>query len=270
MSVAIACEQMRTVVPKITGATGRNPDHCDQPISTYCSHPRPDSLNERQAGMHFREQIQHETVQRGIQYLVHFTQAWNLPSIVKHGLLSRADLHARGLGTFTSASHRLDEKDEAISVSISAINYKMFKAKQKTCGQTAWIVLLLDPNILWTHNCRFCSRNAARRAMKEHRGRLDGPWGFAKMFSDDMPPPQFQGESYRTETSIPDCLTTRPDAEVQVFGPIAPETIVHAWVDRLNVAEAVQVELIRLPGQERDVSVREFMPRFSNGYSEWG
>ncbi|MER9967544.1 DarT ssDNA thymidine ADP-ribosyltransferase family protein [Mesorhizobium sp. M0060] len=220
--------------------------------------------------MGYREDIRHEVALRGIQYLVHFTQFGNLHSIVTHGLLSRADLHARGLGAFTSASHRPDEKYEANSVSISAINYEMFMAKQKTCGRTDWVVLLLDPSILWTHNCRFCSRNAARRAMKEHRGRLDGPWGLAQMFLDDMSHPQFQGASYRKETGIPDCLTTHPDAEVQVFGPIPPESILYAWVERRNLVEAVQAELNRLPGPERKVQEQEFKPRFWNDYSAWG
>lgn len=220
--------------------------------------------------MHYAEKIRDRALRRDIPYLVHFTQARNLSSIVTYGLLSRAELLARGLDAFASDSYRLDEKADAISVSISAINWEMFKAKQKTFGRNAWIVLLLDPSILWTHNCRFCSRNAASRAMREHTGRLDGPYGFAQMFSDNPPRPAFQGSSYRTETGIPDFLTTRPDAEVQVFGPIAPDAIRHAWVDRGDLAEAVQAELNRLPGQERDVSVREFVPRFSNGYSEWG
>lgn len=220
--------------------------------------------------MHYSEQIRDEAVRRGIQYLVHFTQARNLRGIVTHGLLSRAELLARGLVAFASDSYRLDEKDEVISVSISAINWRMFKAKQKTLGRTTWIVLLLDPSILWTQNCRFNWRNAAKTEMKARSGFLGGPWGFAQMFSDDTPYLQFKGASYRTETGIPDCLTTRPDAEVQVFGAIAPDAILHAWVDRPNIAEAVQAELNRLPGQERDVFVQEFVPRFSNGYSEWG
>ncbi|RWJ74644.1 MAG: DUF4433 domain-containing protein [Mesorhizobium sp.] len=220
--------------------------------------------------MDFRKKIRQEAVQRRIPYLVHFTQVRNLASIVTHGLLSREDLLTRGLGAFVSARDRLDEKDEAISVSISAINLEMFKAKQEAWGRSAWVVLLLDPSILWTHNCRFLSRNAARRAMKEHRGFLGGPWGFSQMFLDDLPPPLFKGTSYRLETGIPDFLTTCPDAEVQVLEPIAPETIFHAWVERSDLAEAVQAELDRLPGPERDVSLQEFQPRFSNGYAEWG
>jgi hypothetical protein len=219
--------------------------------------------------MHFREQIRHEAVRRDIQYLVHFTQVWNLPSIVTHGLLSRAELRARGLNALARDRFRLDERDEAISVSISAINHRMFRAKQKSGERTAWIVLLLDPSILWTHRCRFNWCNAAKTEMKAHRGFLGGPWGFDQMFSE-APHPQFEGTSYRVETGIPNYLTTRPDAEVQVFEAIAPQAILHAWVDRLDLAHDVQAELNRLSGQERDVCVGEFVPRFSNGYSEWG
>ncbi|MFA6031564.1 MAG: DarT ssDNA thymidine ADP-ribosyltransferase family protein [Myxococcota bacterium] len=220
--------------------------------------------------MDFRGRIRYEAVQRGIPYLVHFTQVRNLPSIVTHGLLSRSDLAERNLNAFLSDRWRLDEKDEAISVSISAVNYKMFQAKHRNCGRTSWVILLLDPSILWRHNCRFSCRNAARQEMKEHRGFLGGPYGFGQMFSDDIRPPLFQGVFYRAKTGIPDFLTTRPDAEVQVFGSIASDAILGAWVNRDDLEYAVQLELDRLPGQKREVAVQEFKPRFSNGYSEWG
>ncbi|TIS54334.1 MAG: DUF4433 domain-containing protein [Mesorhizobium sp.] len=220
--------------------------------------------------MGFRERIRHEAVRRGIPYLVHFTQAWNLPSIVTHGLLSRTELAERNLNVFLSDRSRLDEKDEAISVSISAVNCEMFKAKHRNCGPTSWVILLLDPSILWRHNCRFNCRNAARQEMKKHGGFLGGTYGFRQMFSDDMRHPLFQAVSHRAETGIPDFLTTRPDAEVQVFGSIAPEAILGAWVDRDDLGNAVRLELDRLPGQKREIAVQEFKPRFSNGYSEWG
>lgn len=208
--------------------------------------------------MDYRQRIQREARRRGIQYLMHFTQVVNLPSIVEHGLLPRAELLSRGLDAFASARHRLDDEDGAVSLSISIMNYEMFKAKQKAAGRAAWVVLLLDPSILWTHRCRFCSRNAARKEIKEHRGRLDGPWGFGQMFSDTEPNHGTHVASYRAATGIPDCQPTYPDAEVQVFGGIAPEMIVRARTDRRGVAEFVQSELNRLPGYERDVCVYEF------------
>ncbi|BCB19213.1 DarT ssDNA thymidine ADP-ribosyltransferase family protein [Bosea sp. ANAM02] len=208
--------------------------------------------------MDYRQRIQREARRRGIQYLMHFTQTANLSSIVEYGLLSRADLARRGLCAFGSAPHRLDDEDEAISVSISAINNEMFKAKQNTVGRAAWVFLFLDPSILWTRHCRFCSRSAAKKEIKEHRGRLDGPWGFAQMFSDSALGVGSQATSYRVAQGIADCEPTYRDAEVQVFERIAPELIIHAWTDRLVTAECVQSELNRLPGYERAVSVQEF------------
>jgi hypothetical protein len=220
--------------------------------------------------MDFRERIRRETIRRGIPYLMHFTQAGNLPSIVTHGLLSRAALAKRNLNAFFSDRWRLDAKDEAISLSVSAVNCLMFRAKQRKCGRASWIVLFLDPSILWKHNCRFNCRNAAQQRMREHRGFLGGPYGFSQMFSDDMRPPLYHGASYRASTGIPSFLTTHPDAEVQVLGSIVPDDILGAWIDRGDLENAVRLELDRLPGKKREVVVQEFEPRFSNGYSEWG
>ncbi|TGQ28515.1 DUF4433 domain-containing protein [Mesorhizobium sp. M00.F.Ca.ET.216.01.1.1] len=84
--------------------------------------------------MGFRERIRHEAVRRGIPYLVHFTQAWNLPSIVTHGLLSRTELAERNLNVFLSDRSRLDEKDEAISVSISGSTARCSRRSIGTVG----------------------------------------------------------------------------------------------------------------------------------------
>src|SRR3546814_5052335 len=87
---------------------------------------------------------------------------------------------------------------------------------------------------------------------------------------DYTPPPSFAGHSYRIDTGIPECLTTRSDAEVQVLNPIDPDLILGAWVDDSRFAEEVQGELNRLSGYERDVLVHPFQPRFANGYDAWG
>jgi len=106
--------------------------------------------------------------------------------------------------------------------------------------------------------------------MRSHRGRIDGPWALKRMFSDDNPPAQFTGHSYRLETGIADDRPTYADAEVQVFDPVAPGLIVGAWVNRNDVAEAVGKELARLPGEAREIVVRDFLPRFRNGFEVWG
>lgn len=207
---------------------------------------------------------------RGIPFLMHFTQVVNLPSIMRHGIVARSDMAEQEIDGFGSARHRLDDRDDAVSVSVSAFNPEMFAAKRRMSGNAPWVILLLDPLTLWTHRCWFHARNAATNEMKYHRGRLDGPWAFERMFSEEFRHHRFDGDLYRQETGIPDFLPTRPDAEVQVFDPIEPTSIIHAWTDRLDIGQAVQEELNSLPGVERDVTVGEFTPRFDNGFSRWG
>jgi len=119
--------------------------------------------------------IRNEAVERGIPYLLHFTQIQNLAGIIEHGLLPRTMLSERDdVTAWASGRHRLDGRNDAISVSISAVNARMFGAKKRESGHPHWVILLLDPCILWTHRCRFLRRSAASKEMLEHRGRLDG------------------------------------------------------------------------------------------------
>lgn len=177
----------------------------------------------------YRDKIREIVVHRGIDRLCHFTPAPNLKSIIENGLLCRDHLLASELSAFTSIEHRPDGENRAISVSISAINHEMFKSKRAKSCRADWIVLMLCPSILWTHECRFYSRNAARRDMLDHRGFLGGPRALNEMFSQRYSPPGFTGECYRSETGVPDCLTTYSDAEIQVLQPISSNCIIGAW-----------------------------------------
>lgn len=217
------------------------------------------------------DRIKEEAAARDIACLVHFTLLANLPGIVENGLLSRKDLIA-GLGDgVASAPTRIGGGDDAVSVSISAMNWAMFSSKRKAHGDAPWVVLLLDPAILWTHPCKIFSLNAAKSVMKHHRGRLDGPWGFSQMFSDEHQPPNFRGLGYRKTTRIPDCLPTRPEAEVQVFSAIRPQAIIEAWVETERNGIFVDDELAKIDGsRHRVVNVRPFAPRHANEYSAWG
>ena len=219
--------------------------------------------------MGYRDDIRDEAVRRDIRYLVHFTLADNLAGIVSHGLLSRNELNARNLDAYASSAIRLDEMDGAVSVSISAINSGMYGAKLWRNGPSQWVVLLLDPAILWSLDCRFCQMSAAKEAMKR-KGRMSGHWHFSQMFSDSLRPGTFMGGSYRSETGIPRFFTTLPEAEVQVLEPIPPEAIIHACAQPGRVAEYVNEELKRLPSPQRDVTAMDGFPTFWNGYAEWG
>jgi len=219
--------------------------------------------------MDFRDRIREQVAARGIGALLHFTPLPNLRRIVEFGLLSRNCVEEQGGFALTSIDARLDGNNSAISLSVSAYNHRMLSSKIRASGRADWVILFIQPSVLWTHDCRFHCRNAASREMLSRRGFTGGPWAFSEMFSDNSPP-GFAGRSYRVETGISDCLTTRSDAEVQVLEPVDPNHILGAWVNAPRFAEEVQRDLNRISGYERDVLVQEFEPRFSNSYDVWG
>lgn len=199
---------------------------------------------------------------------MHFTPLPNLASIVEHGILSREMLRAKEAFGYTSSAYRLDDEDSATSISVSAFNHDMFAAKRKASRRSDWVVLFLSPEILWTHSCWFYARNAARREMRDHRGFLGGPWAFQEMFSEST-----TRAGSREEHGLPAVLTTHPDAEVQVLGPISPSHILGAWVSQPSQQKDVESQLACLTledGRAREVVVRDFSPRFVAGADAWG
>lgn len=86
---------------------------------------------------------------RNIPSLFHFTQRANLKGIFLHGLLNRTILAAPEYAAYASAEHRLDDTNEAISVSISDFNSVLFASSAgivrsvSTCshGHSPWGVV---------------------------------------------------------------------------------------------------------------------------------
>ena len=198
--------------------------------------------------MEYHKTIQSIANDRGIDFLLHFTQIKNLPGIVKYGLLPRRDLENPIYSAFASAAHRLDENSDAISVSISQINEHMFASKRRKSGHDDWVVLVISAEILWTHSCRFCWCNAARKEIKNHRGWRGGPWAFAKMFS----------ERDGTANGLPRSHPNDPEAEVQVLEPIDSKSILGAVVNRSALVVPVQEILRGLFEGHPVVSVEKF------------
>jgi hypothetical protein len=196
----------------------------------------------------YREKIQSIAKEREVPCLVHFTQFNNLRGIVKHGLLSRKTLAGLGYMFDPSDHYRLDGCDEAVSVSISRVNEPVFTAKRHRAGRTDWVVLALRSAILWTHDCRFSWRNAAKKEITDHRFYRGGHSAFSKMFEG----------SDEDRNGLRLCDPTDIQAEVQVLEPITPDCILGAVVYRPELAEPVRTILAPLPGEKRRVVVDSF------------
>lgn len=195
-----------------------------------------------------RETIRLIAEDRGVIYLMHFTQIANLPGIMDHGLLSRRTLAESKYLACASDQYRLDESEDAVSVAVSRVNEVMFAAKRRKSGHSDWVVLVLSSEILWTHNCRFCWRNAAKKEIKNHRGWRGGPWAFAEMFAG----------SNEIRSGLEQNYPTDPEAEVQVLEHVASKYIVGAIVERPEWLDPIQKCLNGLPGGPRLVFVGTF------------
>ncbi|MCK0512798.1 DUF4433 domain-containing protein [Aromatoleum buckelii] len=164
---------------------------------------------------------------RGVEHVVHFTRAENLPSILQHGLYGRNSLKTAGIQTAVNDYYRFDYLPDAICCSISFPNYKMFYRLRQENPGTDWVVLRVKPQVLWEKNCVFCVENAATRAVAQtplqQRIGLDA---LQRLFSDiDTAPP-------RSELRIPDFYPTHPQAEVLIMDKIEPDMILDVLVDQ--------------------------------------
>lgn len=175
---------------------------------------------------------------RRIKALCHFTPLYNAESIMAHGLVSRNILIDDGIQFFAPDKLRLDGHFNAVSLSVESINESMFSAKRREYNCN-WVIFVVNPSVIWTHECRFCWKNAATSEICNHRGFIGGPWAFDKMFEDRCVHPS---ESYRASRNRLDYQPTDNAAEIQVLEPIAPELIIGAFTGR----EAVKSEMLRV------------------------
>ncbi|SLN58903.1 hypothetical protein ROG8370_02694 [Roseovarius gaetbuli] len=150
---------------------------------------------------------------RRIEYLVHFTQAANLISIFREGLVSTDEAKLRGIHILKNDADRYDGYLNAISLSVSFPNAHMFYKLRKLRPETDWAILLIDPAVLYEKRCGFCRFNAAdKRIPKRSEDVLVGALPFVGMFDRSIP-------SKDVELLRP-CDPTDPQAEVLIFEPI--------------------------------------------------
>lgn len=166
---------------------------------------------------HEREAMLEVIRRRNITELCHFTRVSNCESIMKHGLYSRAYLESSNvLSAEYSDEMRLDGHIDAISLSVSFPNYKMFYIKRNENLDVTWCVLSISPKVLIDCRCKFSWMNAASSEMRDYIAHSDGRSGdFERLFQD-------YGKYKRDDIwkRMPDNYTTNPQAEVLVFDHI--------------------------------------------------
>lgn len=175
-------------------------------------------------------ELQEIVSHRRIEKLIHFSRMQHLNSILRYGLLTREELEhiseAQLLGespVFNDQS-RLDRLRNATSLSISFPNYSMFYKCRKEAGSAVkWVLLAIEPRVLWELNCAFCNDNAASNAVRflplKERKTVGAFRHMFEDFDDGIEVIE------RNTQNLPDKYPTHPQAEVLVFGHISSEYI---------------------------------------------
>lgn len=173
-----------------------------------------------------REPLRKVVQDRGIKKLYHFTQARNLDSIFEHGILSRNEIYSLGIDAAVNDNERWDRRTNGVSVSISGPNYQMLyalkigkKNRGETCPGDTYVLLELDPSLLYELDCAFYPTNAASNRVR-HDSKTDfkSAQALDNMFADGVRCPA--GTYSRAKWGLNPWETSDPQAEVMVFEKI--------------------------------------------------
>lgn len=199
--------------------------------------------------------IQKIVENRGISCLLHFTRLENVPSIARHGLLPQGVLLSRGISFISNDKRRLDGQRGAVCVSISWPNYKMFYRYRNANPGAKWVVLSINPSVLWEYDCAFCIENAASNRVRSiplaDRKRVSA---FEALFADH----DFYPE--RLRLMIPARFPTNPQAEILVYGEIPVTAIQKVYINSRSDFQELQ-EIFKDAKVWVDVNSMFFQPR---------
>ncbi|WP_457089891.1 DarT ssDNA thymidine ADP-ribosyltransferase family protein [Microvirga sp. P5_D2] len=208
---ALAALLLSKQQPQPPAATGSSNATVGLPAQAGESSSRPDVE---------RQEIMEAAIALKIPLLLHFTRARNLESIFKHGLCSNATSRVLGIKPHTNDPLRLDGHTDAISLSISFPNYKMFYKYRQEEPNEDWAVLVIGPGILWQKKCAFCQRNAADHRIRQRSAfDLMNADALRGMFEE------LEGIPSRQEQRLEGHDPTDPQAEVLVFETIEPDLL---------------------------------------------
>ena len=175
------------------------------------------------------EEIRQFASELKIPYLLHFTFAENLPSILKYGIYPVARMDELNITPKRNDQDRLDNRLYAISTSIAHPNHKMFFSCRKQDISVDWVVLVLNRSILWNKQCAFFRHNAADNLSNSQPLEECIKFSaFKEMFNDINDNDELKsGEKLksRKEQNLKSYDPTDVQAEVMVLDVIEPNLI---------------------------------------------
>ncbi|KTA76622.1 DarT ssDNA thymidine ADP-ribosyltransferase family protein [Aeromonas salmonicida] len=158
--------------------------------------------------------------EKGIPYLLHFTRAVNLPSIMAHGIYPIGRTHEVGATPVINDNYRFDGHSDSTSLSIGFPNCQMLYKYRMLDATVDWVILVLPPSVLWTKNCAFCCHNAADgRISTQPLANLMTPQAFSGMYQE------IEGILSREEQKLKTYDPSDVQAEVLVFDVIEPHDV---------------------------------------------
>lgn len=182
-----------------------------------------------------RQAIQTHAAKIKVPFLLHFTRAANLPSIMQHGLYPISRVDEIGATPQINDKLRLDGYLDGISLSIAFPNYLMFWKYRQDNEGVEWVVLAIHPSVLWLKDCAFCRHNAAdARISSQPLEQLMTPAAFTGMFDE------IEGIPSRQEQRLKTFDPTDGQAEVLVFDVIEPYLIAGAVFENAATRDLYQ------------------------------
>lgn len=169
---------------------------------------------------------------RQVPYLVHFTRAENLRSIITNGIYPLSRVNEVCRAPKINDTLRLDGRPDGISLSVAFPNSKMLYKYRMENKRSEWVILMLHTSILLSKNCAFCKHNAAdARISKQPIELLKTSLSFLGMFDE------IQGLTSRAEQNLNSFDPTDVQAEVLVFDVIEPSLITGIVFDSVYTKE---------------------------------
>lgn len=162
---------------------------------------------------------------RGIRYLVHFSNIQNYDSIKKNGLLSVAEMRKRNISFKSNDDNRYDGALDYISLSVTDINKKLLNSYEARGSFSRYKVFYIDAAVLYLEKTEriYCVTNAATAGASKGSNVSD----LYNMFQPQVKYTNTSGDHVynRQKQAVAYNSTTDPQAEILFKTCIPPKYI---------------------------------------------